>query len=116
MFQLLPAYCGRSMLTHGVFHRNEATHQTPSDAKLQEASGESWGRTPKHGFEPTVQAYQPLGIKQARRIEFSTDVKPGAESPYEAWWYQSTPGVQTRFKDKEPFACIAVEVSLNTQV
>jgi hypothetical protein len=104
------------MLTHGVYHRNEATHQTAADAESQVKSNEIWGRTPWNGFEPTVQAYRPLGIKQERRIEFSTDVKPGAESPYEAWWYRSDPGVQTRHKDGETFACIAVEVSLNTQV
>jgi len=104
------------MLTYGVFHRNEATFQTAAVAKLQEDSNEIWGRKPANGFEPTVQAYRPLGIKQARRIEFSTDVKPGAETPYEAWWYLSDPDVETRYHGREQFACISVEVSLNTQV
>lgn len=104
------------MLNYGVFHRNEATHQTREVAELQVKTQEIWGRTPKDGFAPTVQAYRPLGVKQGRRIEFSTDVKPGAESPYEAWWYLGGANVEERIKDQELFACIPVEISLNTQV
>lgn len=104
------------MLTYGVFHRNEATYQTAEIAKQQVNSQEIWGRTPRDGFAPTVQAYRPLGVKQARRIEFSTDARPGAESPYEAWWYLGGEGVERRKEDGEEFACIRVEISLNTQV
>ena len=104
------------MRNFGMFHRNEATYQTVKDAKLQVASQEMWGRTPKNGFDLAVQAFKDGGIKQERRIEFSTDIEPKAETPFEAWWYRDDPGVETRKKDGEEFACIAVEISLNTIV
>ena len=104
------------MLKFGVFHRNEATYQTVEDANLQIESQEMWGRTPKYGFTPTVQAWKPLGIRQDRRIEFSTDAKPRAETPFEAWWYKDDPDVQIRIKDGETLACISVHISMNTIV
>jgi hypothetical protein len=101
----------------GKYHRNEAKYQTAADAILQVKSGEIWGRKPKDGLGPTVQAYTESGIKQARRIEFSTDIKPGSESPFEAWWYLGlTPGVERREKDGEEFASIKVDRLVNLQV
>ena len=104
------------MRNYGVFHRNEATYQTKEIAAVQVKTREIWGRTPKNGFKPTVQAYQASAVKQTRRIEFSTDVKPGAVSPFEAWWYLEEEGVETRQKNGENFACIGVDISQNTQV
>lgn len=104
-------------MAFGVFHRNEATYQTAEDARLQEETRELWGRTPKNGLGPAVQAYQSAGIKQPRRLEFNTNVKPGAESPFEAWWYLNlTSGVEAREKDGETFACIPIDVVCNLQV
>jgi|JI10StandDraft_1071094.scaffolds.fasta_scaffold130138_5 hypothetical protein len=104
------------MRTHGVFHRNEATYQTKETAAIQVETQEIWGRTPANGYKPTVQAYCALAAKQARRIEFSTDVKPGAISPFEAWWYLEEDGVEHRHHNGEDFACISVEISKNTQI
>ena len=101
----------------GTYHRNEAPFQTAADAKLQVASGEIWGRTPRDGLGPTVQAYREDAIRQDRRLEFSTDIKPGSESPFEAWWYLGlTPGVERREKSGEEFACIRVDNISNLQV
>lgn len=104
------------MRKFGMFHRNEATYQTVKDAELQMASQEMWGRTPKNGFDLAVQAFKADGIKQARRIEFSTDIEPKAETPYEAWWYRNDTGVEVRQKEGEEYACIPVEISMNTIV
>jgi hypothetical protein len=101
----------------GRYHRNEAKFQTAADAKLQVKSGEIWGRRPKDGLGPTVQAYTEAGHKQARHIAFTTDIEPGSESPFEAWWYLGlTPGVEKREKDGEEFACIKVDILANLQV
>jgi len=103
------------MITYGLFHRNEATYQTREIAALQVASNEIWGRTPTNGYTPAVQAYTELGIKQARRMEFSTNIAPGAITPFEAWWYLGDAGVERREKNGDEYACIAVEISMNTQ-
>lgn len=104
------------MRKFGTYHRNEATYQTVEDAALQVASQEMWGRAPKFGFDLAVQAFKVDGIKQDRRIEFSTDIEPKAETPFEAWWYRNDPGVEVRQKNGEEYACIAVEISMNTIV
>jgi len=86
--------------------------QTKELAKLQAASGEIWGLTPKDGMEPTVQAYPyPLAANR-RGIEFTTDTaaQPN-QSPQEIRWYlYQTPGVLLRQKDGEDFACILADV------
>ncbi len=77
------------------FYRREAPTQTSDDAILQVQSSEIWGRTPRVGYVPTVQAY--AGTLGGRRgIEFRTEVAPNPDgSPFgEARWYLSvTPGV-----------------------
>ena len=95
----------------GPFCRWESTTQTKDDARLQEQSGEVWGRTPRGGIYPTVQAY--IGpLKNRRGIEFTTDTKPHPNySPFEARWYlKLTEGVQLRRKGDEDFACILADV------
>ena len=96
----------------GPFCRWESTTQTSADARLQEQTGEIWGRTPRWGMVPTVQAYPfPLAATQ-RGIEFTTNTEPHANgSPYEIRWYLNlTPGVLLRQKDGEDFACILADV------
>src|SRR4051812_2769551 len=86
----------------GPFCRWETETQTREVARMQEESGEVWGRTPRGGFEPTVQAY--IGpLKNRRGIEFITEIAPHPNaSPFEARWYLTqTPGVQPRQKDGE---------------
>jgi hypothetical protein len=78
---------------------------------LQKQSGEVWGRTPRGGISPTVQAY--IGpLKNRRGIEFTTNTEPHPNySPFEARWYLNlTEGVLLRLKDGEEFACILADV------
>jgi hypothetical protein len=101
----------RSVPLVGPFYRLESGTQTREDARLQEKSGEIWGRTPRNGLEPTVQAY--VGHLISRRgIEFTTATAPHPNaSPFEARWYLTqTPGVLLRQKDGEDFACILANV------
>lgn len=100
------------MRKYGAFHRKEATFQTKADAIEQVNSGEIWGRTPRYGKCPTVQAY-PGNIGERRGIEFTTDINPEpGGSPLEARWYlDDTPGVLERYNaDGEQCACITADV------
>src|SRR5882724_6647570 len=96
----------------GQFYRREnATTQNKADALMQVASGEVWGRTPKNGLVPTVQAY-PGKLHNCRGIDFTTLIDPHPNgSPFEVRWYlTATPGVEYRCKDGEDFACIKAVV------
>lgn len=100
------------MRAHGMFHRLESNTQTSALALIQAASGEVWGKTPRNGFEPTVEAYAGL-IKAQRGIEFSTDIEPHpCGSPFHAFWYLTqTNGVEERQDaDGEQHACISAEI------
>jgi hypothetical protein len=96
----------------GQFCRRETPTQTPQDALDQVASGEIWGRTPRNGIEPTVQAYAGK-LKNRRGVDFTTMIDPHKDaSPLEVRWYLTrTPGVEHRCKDGEDFACIAAIVT-----
>jgi hypothetical protein len=96
----------------GPFCRWETPTQTREDAREQERTGEIWGRTPKNGLEPTVQAYPYPLAKNQRGIEFTTETPPHPNgSPIEIRWYlYHTAGVQLRQKDGEDFACILANV------
>ena len=78
----------------------------------QVASGEIWGRTPRNGIEPTVQAYAGK-LRSRRGVDFTTLIDPHKDgSPFEARWYLTrTRGVDHRRKDGEDFACIAAVVT-----
>lgn len=99
-------------MASGVFNRRENKNTQPKSlAPIQVASGEVWGRTPRGGLEPTVQAY--VGnLRNSSGIEFTTQIDPHPNSsPLEARWYLSkTPGVERRCKDGEEFACIKANV------
>lgn len=96
----------------GFFFRLESPTQTTETAKLQEKSQEVWGRTPRWGFEPTVQAYAGRLLANRRGIEFTTETMPHPNgSPLEARWYLTrTPGVVLRQHKGEDFACIYATV------
>lgn len=100
------------MASIGPFNRIESDTQTKETALKQEKSGEIWGRTPRGGIEPTVQAYAGTLKKAERGIEFTTDTIPHPNgSPFEARWYLTrTPGVLRRFEGGEEFACILADV------
>jgi hypothetical protein len=98
-------------MTYGIFFRLESPTQTPAIAVLQVRSGEIWGKTPRYGFEPVVQAY--AGSLTGRRgIEFTTQIKPHPNSaPHHAYWYLTrTPGVELRRKNCEDYASIKAVV------
>jgi len=92
----------------GPFHRRETPTQTKEDAVLQTQSGEIWGKTPRGGNLPTVQAYAG-NLPGGRGIEFHTEIEPNPSgSPYEARWYLGlTPGVVQRERDGVDYACIS---------
>ena len=96
----------------GPFCRGESPTQTKADAQLQQTSGEIWGRTPRGGMDPTVQAYPWPLAAGTRGIEFTTDTTPHPNgSPYQIRWYLTrTPGVLLRQKGGEDFACILADV------
>lgn len=95
-----------------IYCREEATYQTPADAKMQVASGEVWGSKGRYGFEPTVRAY-PWPLRAGvRGIQFTTTIAPDDESSpnMTRWYLTKTPGVQLRVKNGEDFACITAAV------
>lgn len=100
------------MASLGPFNRVESSTQTKQTALRQEASGEVWGRTPRGGMEPTVQAYAGRLRSGRRGIEFTTDTAPYPySSPLEARWYLTrTVGVLRRSYSGEDFACILANV------
>ncbi len=100
------------MAFKGTFHRRKSPTQTDETALLQVKSAEIWGRTPRGGFVPTVQAY-PGPIEPGKLgVDFDTTVDPKPNgSPFEARWYLGeTPGVEERWKGDEQFASIAAKV------
>lgn len=102
------------MAKYGNFYRlNNGGGQTPAVAKLQIASGEIWGKTPKNGgMEPTVQAYAGQ-LPRPDGIEFTTDIEPHPNgTPIEVRWYLTkTPGVQLRYDALgEEHACITADI------
>jgi len=97
----------------GQFNRRENDKTQPKClAPIQVASGEIWGRIPKDGFEPAVQAYTGK-LKNRRGINFTTLIDPHPDgSPFEVRWYLTvTPGVQHRSDGSEDFACITAVVT-----
>lgn len=80
-----------------LYHRIESPTQTVAVALLQFAAGEIWGKAPRGGMCPTVQAYYG-GIGARRGIQFNTEIDPQPySSPFEARWYLGiTPGVLER--------------------
>ena len=112
-FALCGNYVGESAsVFKGQFSRRESPTQTSAIALLQVASGEIWGRTPRNGIEPTVQAYAGK-LRSRRGIDFTTDTEPHPDgSPFEVRWYMTlTPGVLRRCRNGEEFACIKATVT-----
>lgn len=100
------------MVYSGTFCRWESTTQTARIAVIQVRTGEIWGKTPRGGLYPTVQAY-PGGLGGRRGIEFVTGIAPHSMSaPHEArWYYPLTPGVELRQSGGQDFACIKASVT-----
>lgn len=100
----------------GTFHRRKSPTQSDAVALKQFASREIWGRTPRWGHVPTVEAYAgPIGVG-VKGVEFDTTVDPEPYgSPFQAKWYLSiTAGVQERTDSAgEQFACITAVVRVH---
>ncbi len=98
----------------GPFHRLESDTQTAAIAVMQVASSEIWGRAPRGGRWPTVQAYPGAIPAGSRGIQFRTPIEPHSNgSPFEVRWYLGlTDGVEQRFDARgEEFACIRATVA-----
>src|SRR5437016_6261746 len=96
-----------------AFHRLESPTQSSSVAKLQESSGEIWGREPYGSGFLVVQAYRRSLPAGERGIEFLTEIRPerGSGTPYEArWYYPQTQGTVLRQNGGRDFAAIPAKV------
>lgn len=95
-----------------MFHRVETTTQTPEDARLQQESGELWGRVPRWRIHPAVQAYEGPLPPGRRGIEFTTEVEPDeGHAPGQPAWTGPRPGVTVEGE----IAKIRITVLKNTQ-
>lgn len=72
---------------HGPYYRLASPTQTRDDARLQVESGELWGRTPRLGIYPRVEAFEGPLPEDAEGIEFLTPLEPDlrAGRKYRGW-------------------------------
>ncbi|WP_016755689.1 hypothetical protein, partial [Leptospira santarosai] len=97
-----------------IYHRLESPTQTPKTAKMQEQSGEIWGKEASGSNIKSVQAYTGPLPKGKRGVEFITDAKETSGSaPGQAKWMEGTPGV--RPASNPDYVKINVRVTKNTQ-
>ncbi|ONF83288.1 SpvB/TcaC N-terminal domain-containing protein [Leptospira santarosai] len=97
-----------------IYHRLESPTQTPKTAKMQEQSGEIWGKEASGSNIKSVQAYTGPLPKGKRGVEFITDAKETSGSaPGQAKWLEGTPGV--RPASNPDYVKINVRVTKNTQ-
>lgn len=97
----------------GPFNREgNPTTQTDEIAIEQERSREVWGRVPRNGNWPTVEAYPGSLAEGLWGINFTTEVQPhpGSAPNHAKWYLGETPGVISRLKNEEEFACIEADV------
>ena len=99
-----------------LYNRREATFQTCDDAEEQVSSLEIWGRGAFRGELLCVKAY-PGALDVSRGIEFETGLLPHPHSApnLSLWYLHDTPGVESRTKDGDDFACISVDIVRNYQ-
>jgi len=99
------------------YNRCESPTQTLSDAAQQVASMEVWGRAARGSGLPSVKAWRNHSRPPSPRgIEFCSGVAPtpGKGTPFEARWYEGTPGVLNR--QNGIYAAIPITYIKNTQV
>lgn len=85
------------LATMAIYHRrgNDRT-QTDADAERIATSGELWGRAPRYGTVPAVQAYVGELPDNSWGVEFRTPVPPDpSDSPWRATWRGPRLGVTT---------------------
>ena len=98
---------------HGPFRREETPTQDRATALKQVASGEIWGKTPRYGVVPTVEAYGGLLDPGVRGIEFTTPVAPHPNcGPFHVKFYLGlTPGVVKRHLNGTDYASIPANIT-----
>ena len=96
----------------GPFFRLKSPTQTFDVAKLQEQTGEMWGRAPRNSDIPKVQAWEGPLPEGKQGVEFYTDVAPDTGgAPGRPTWSGPRPGVRV----EDDYAKICCEVTANTQ-
>ena len=98
------------------YHRRQSPTQTPEHARLQQESGELWGKAPRYGRTPAVQAFRgplPAGVPG---IEFATPVRPDSDGGALVYWSSGRPDVETFELNGEEYAKIPIVVTKNTQI
>jgi RHS repeat-associated protein len=98
------------------YHRRQSPTQTPEHARLQQESGELWGKAPRYGRTPAVQAFRgplPAGVAG---IEFATPVRPDSDGGALVYWSSGRPDVETFELNGEEYAKIPIVVTKNTQI
>jgi hypothetical protein len=77
---------------------------------LQQQNGEIWGRPARGSSLASVKAYRDALPAAQNGIEFVTTVAPtpGSGTPFEARWYEGTPGVT---KNAQGYAVIPATVT-----
>lgn len=87
---------------------------------MQQISGQLWGKAPRWGSDPVVQAIDGALSEGARGLEFWTDVEPVSwrnTFPGYVNWRLGTPGViPFEGADGADWARIDIVVTKNTQV
>jgi hypothetical protein len=98
---------------NNIYHRVASPTQPRSVAKLQIESQEIWGKVPRNGAIPKVEAYVgPLPANKSG-IEFTTDLPPDRGcNPGYACWSGPREGVRVEEDDSGiEFAKIAVTIT-----
>lgn len=99
-----------------LYHRRKSSSQEDETARLQQASGELWGKGARPNGLPSAKAYLGPLPDGVLGVEFTTDAAPEPTGhPFEARWYTSTPGVETRYIDGTEYAVVPIRVTRNTQ-
>lgn len=100
---------GSGNVVYGPFHRikNQST-QSDAVANMQQQSQEIWGLAARWSSFRSVKAY--VGPLPANRegVEFTTTVAPSGGCPYNAFWYEGSPGVSV---NPQGYAVISVTVT-----
>jgi hypothetical protein len=105
---------GHALGQGSSYHRKESPTQARADALQQEASKEVWGQPARGSSIPSVKAYRNQLPPPERGIDFDTLVPPtrGSGTPFEARWYENSPGVIRKQGD---YVAIPVTALTNKQ-
>jgi len=98
-----------SVVNGPFFHRlRNPTTQSDAVADSQQRSQEIWGRAARWSYLRAVKAYRGPLPANAEGIEFVTAALPSGNCPYNALWYEGTPGVSI---NSQGYAVIQVTIT-----